>query len=73
MEEKKKIDWDWKILERSYVFFIGAAFIWWTMFLMYRSSVPMLEKANDKLHSQVMELRNIDREKCVDLLLNDKI
>lgn len=70
---KKKIDWERKLLEWSYVFFMIAAFTWWCLFLGVAPSVNRLEKTTDNLHEQVMNMRQVDREKCIDLFLKDEI
>ena len=70
---KKKIDWERKLFEWSYVFFLIAAFIWWCLFLGVAPSVNRLEKTTDNLHEQVMNMRQVDREKCIDLFLKDEI
>lgn len=71
--KKKKIDWDTKVLEWSYVLFIIAAVSWWCMAVWFSTSVGTLEKVVEKQKVIIQELRQTDRQGCVDLFLNDKI
>lgn len=50
---------------------VCAALIW--TFIAMNSSVSLMDKQNDILLQRVWELQRVDKQKCVDLLLNDKI
>lgn len=50
---------------------VCAALIW--TFIAMNSSISLIEKSNDTLLQRVWELQRVDKQKCVDLLLNDKI
>lgn len=50
---------------------VCAALIW--AFIAMNSSVSLMEKENDILLQRVWELQRVDKQKCVDLLINDKI
>lgn len=71
--KEKKINRDWKVFEWSYFFFAIAALMGWTLFLWYKGGITTLEWVVDRQQNIIQELRQVDKEKCVDLFLNDKI
>ena len=48
---------------------IFVAFMWWGMFIWMWSSVGVISDGIDSLRWQVIELRDITEEKCIDLLM----
>lgn len=73
MKAKKKIDWERKLFEWSYVFFLIAALMWWCLALWSFRSSSIYEWVIDRQKTMIQELRQTDREWCINLLLNDKI
>jgi hypothetical protein len=52
---------------------IVLLFMLWCYSIWITKSVKTEEEANDKLLHRVRELQRIDKQKCIDLFLNDKI
>ena len=73
MKTKKKINWERKFIERSYVFFIIAALMWWCLALWSFRSATIYEWVIDKQKTMIQELRETDREWCINLFLKDSI
>lgn len=71
--KKKGIDWDTKFREWSYALFVIAAVSWWCMAIWFSTSVGTLENVIEKQKVIIQELRQTDREGCIDLLINNKI
>ena len=43
---------------------------WWSLALGYRMALSTEEKALNKMHNYLVELREIDKQKCIDLFSN---
>jgi len=50
-----------------------AAIVWRAFARGFSEAVYTEEQANDRLLERVRELQRIDKQKCIDLFLNDKI
>lgn len=48
---------------------VFVAFMWWAMFIWMWSLVGVVDNGIDKLRWQVIELRDMTEEKCIDLLM----
>lgn len=55
------------------ILLVFIACIWRWLAWWFWSSTWIIEKWNEKLLEQVRELRQVDKQKCIDLILNDKI
>ena len=52
---------------------IVLLFMLWCYSIWITKSVKTEEEVNDRLLHRVWELQRIDKQKCIDLFLNDKI
>lgn len=52
---------------------IVMLFTLWCYSIWITLSIQTEEEANDKLLHRLRELQRIDKQKCIDLFLNDKI
>ena len=51
------------------ILLVFVAFMWWAMFIWMWSSVGTISNGIDRLRWQVIELRDMTEEKCIDLLM----
>ena len=52
---------------------IAILFMLWCYSIWITKSVRIEEEVNDRLLHRIRELQRIDKQKCIDLFLNDKI
>lgn len=52
---------------------IAILFMLWCYSIWITKSVRTEEEVNDRLLHRIRELQRVDKQKCIDLFLNDKI
>lgn len=52
---------------------IMLAVYWWSLAIGYRMALSTEERALNKIHNYLVELREIDKQKCIDLFSNWQI
>ena len=48
---------------------VAIAFVWWCLAIGFQNSTKMLERRIWLIYEQVKELRQIDKQKCIDLFM----
>lgn len=55
------------------ILLVLATMVWWSLALWSSRSASIYEWVIDKQQAIIQELRQTDRENCINLFLNDKI
>ena len=55
------------------ILLVMLTLVWRAFAFWFSEAVATEEKANDRLLERVWELQRVDKQKCIDLFLNDKI